>query len=260
MEGMDLNLFQKIFISYSETTGYSVNIILLFLLILIIGVIYTMKFGSGKETFFHSIGTMIILIILGGFFTVYILDVKGLNEKRKIVLEQQKKIKAKEKEMFVDFLYQGILKDPDRNSSIEKINFIAEYLLVNDTGAMNKIEKIYNEKNIRLNFLLMKVFKDGTQTIFKDENNYNKYKNIFLYNICNKNNCDKEKLKILTADDIKYLINNSKIIFNKPSEISFFINIGEECTAASIGYIISQNYGNELAKKFNCINLFNNKN
>lgn len=259
MEGMDLNFFQNIFTTYSETSGYNANLFLLFILVIVLGIIYTYKFGTGEEGFFNHFGTTIISFIFVGFFTVYIIDVKGLNEKRKIVLNEQEIKQAEDKQNYIDYTYNSILENSNNQNPINKINEVSEYLLKNDVNAIEKIERIYDPNNVRLTFLLMKSLKNGTSNIFKDNNKYEFYKDLLITDICPNNLCSKENLNKLSSDDIDYLRENS-FIFDKNTAISFLINIGYECDAALSAYSISKEYGNKLAKEFNCTNIYNKHN
>lgn len=262
MEGIELNIFQKLMTFYSEDTGYNVNVFLLFILAIALVFIYNLKFGSGNESYFDNLGYMIISIVLVFFFAKYVLDVKGLNEQRKQLLQEQTKHSAIKEKEYINSLYEKLsknFKSSSNNLLKEEINKVAEYLLKNDSNAIEKLERLYDLENYRLSFLLMKTLKDGNSKIYKDSKKYEFYKELFLSEVCFNNNCDKNKLENLKEEDIDYLRNNS-VIFDKKSRISFLEAIDFKCGAASVAYTISKDYGNKLAKKHECISLYNKYN
>lgn len=105
----------------------------------------------------------------------------------------------------------------------------------------------------------MKTLNKGNSRIFKDKEKSEFYKDLFVSEICPNNKCDKSKVEQLKDDDIQYILSN-RTIFNVESRISFFENTEYKCEAAKESYNISKEFGNELAKKYNCTNLYNSKN
>lgn len=257
MEGIELNIFQSIFISYSETTGYNVNILLLFILVIVVGFLINLK--SGAEGFFSAFSSVIISMIVVGFFTVYVLDVKGLNQERETLLNEKETKMNEYRKNYIDESYVKLVSGDEDKKNIRLVNEVAEYFIYNNSDAINKIENIYDSSNFRLSFLLMKTLNKGNSRIFKDKKKSEYYKNLFLSEICPNNKCDKSKVEQLKDDDIQYILSN-RTIFNVESRISFFENTEYKCEAAKEGYNVSKEFGNELAKKYNCTHLYNSKN
>lgn len=260
MNGIELNIFQSIFTSYSETTGYGANIFLLFFLAIAIGAFITIKMGG--EGFLDGVSTMVISMVLVGFFTVFVLDVKGLNQERKELIEKQKAQKELEKKNRVYSLLTKIREDKkDGNTRLDlRVNETIDYLIENDENGSYILEELYDSRNFKLSLALMKAYQVGSHKVFRDQKKANLYKVKFLNEVCPNSECAKSKINQLNSKEIEYIKENDTFIFNSKERIYFYQALDLNCKAARAGYSISKDIGNSLAKKYKCVDLYNRMN
>lgn len=259
MEEIDLNIFQEIFLFYSEDTGYNANVWLLLLLSIMLVIIYNWKYGKGNESFFDNFGSVIVSFIVVGLFTFFVLDVKGLNQERETLLKEKETKMDEYRKNYIEESYLNLVSGKEDKKNARLVNEVAEYFIYNNSDAIEKIENIYDSSNFRLSFLLMKTLEKGNSRIFKDQQKSEYYKDLFVSEICPNNKCNKSKVEQLKDDDIQYILSN-RTIFNIESRISFFENTQFKCEAAKEGYNISKEFGNKLAKRYNCTYLYNSIN